>query len=151
MSPQCSSPEMADILLVEDSPTTAELFAFALRANKSRATLRIVPDGEVALTLLEAQPAVGGAAAPLPRLLVLDLHLPGLDGLELLDRLRGNERTRHLPVVVYSASDLPSDRAEALRRGANGFVRKPGGFKDACAAIARIEQDWLDPEVAPAP
>jgi two-component system response regulator len=141
---------MADILLIEDSPTTAELFAFALRANKSRATLRIVPDAEAALALLEAQPT-GGAAASLPRLLVLDLHLPGLDGLELLERLRSSERTRHLPVVIYSASDLPSDRAEALRRGASGFVRKPGGFKDACAAIAGIEQDWLGAEVAPAP
>jgi CheY-like chemotaxis protein len=145
MSPK-SSAEIADILLIEDSPTTAELFAYALKANDSRATLRIVEDGEAALALLH-----DALDTPLPRLLVLDLHLPGLDGMAVLDRVRGSERTRHLPVVIYSASDLAADRAEALRRGANGFVRKPVGFQDARAAVARIERGWLRSEAAGAP
>lgn len=149
MSQQRSGP--TDILLIEDSPTIAELFAYALQANKSRATLRIVQDAEAALALLlDGHTAAASNPLPLPRLVVLDLHLPTLNGLEALDRLRGNERTRHLPVVIYSASDRDSDRAEAMRRGANGFVRKPVGFKDACAAVARIEREWLTGELSPA-
>jgi CheY-like chemotaxis protein len=149
MSQQHSGP--TDILLIEDSPTIAELFAYALQANKSRATLRIVQDAEAALALLlDGHPAAASNPLPLPRLVVLDLHLPTLNGLEALDRLRGNERTRQLPVVIYSASDRDSDRAEAMRRGANGFVRKPVGFKDACAAVARIEREWLSGELSPA-
>ena len=150
MSPQRSA-QPPDILLIEDSPTTAELFAFALKANKSGATLQIIDDAEAALTLLLGhEPAAAVPADPLPRLVVLDLHMPRLDGLEMLDLLRGNAHTRQLPVVIYSASDLPSDRAEALRRGANDFVRKPDGFRDACAAIARIERDWLHGDASPA-
>ena len=149
MSQQRSGP--TDILLIEDSPTIAELFAYALQANKSRATLRIVQDAEAALALLlDGYPAAASNPLPLPRLVVLDLHLPTLNGLEALDRLRGNERTRQLPVVIYSASDRDSDRAEAMRRGANGFVRKPVGFKDACEAVARIEREWLTGELSPA-
>jgi len=133
-----------DILLVEDSPTTAELFVFALEANKSSATLRIARDGVEALDLL-----LGGAVQSesackaLPRLLLLDLHMPRLDGFEVLERLRADERTRHLPVVVYSSSDQESDKNEVYRRGADGYVNKPVGFKDACETIARLERDWL--------
>jgi CheY-like chemotaxis protein len=134
-----------DILLVEDSPTTAELFMFALKANKSGTTIQIARDGVEALDMLldDATPS-GSARVPLPRLLLLDLHMPKLDGFEVLERLRADERTRLLPVVVYTSSDLESDRLEALRRGANGYVHKPLGFKDACAAIAQIERDWLN-------
>jgi CheY-like chemotaxis protein len=130
-----------DILLVEDSPTTAELFMFALKANKSGATVRIVRDGVEALEALLG----GDSHVPvrLPRLLLLDLHMPRLDGLEVLARLRADDRTRALPVVVYSASELESDRREALRRGANAYVQKPVGFTQACAAVGRIERDWL--------
>jgi two-component system response regulator len=134
-----------DILLVEDSRTTAELFVLALRANKSRASIQIARDADDALRRLlgdDADPE--GASRPLPRLVLLDLHLPRLDGLEVLERLRADARTRHLPVLIYSASDLDSDRSEALRRGASGYVYKPVGFQDACAAIADLERDWLE-------
>jgi CheY-like chemotaxis protein len=131
-----------DILLVEDSSTTAELFVFALKANKSGATIQIARDGVDALDMLLGD-ATRSGSVPLPRLLLLDLHMPRLDGFEVLERLRADERTRLLPVVVYTSCDLESDRLEALRRGANGYVHKPVGFKDACAAIAQIERDWL--------
>lgn len=136
-----------DILLIEDSPTNAELFAMALKINKSKATARIAHDGTEALDLLLGAAPCGGTCA-LPRLVILDIHLPRLDGFQVLDRLRADERTRLLPVIVYSSSDMDLDRREAFRRGANGYVRKPMGFKDACEAIARIEHLWLGADAA---
>ena len=125
-----------DILLVEDSATTAELFVFAIEANHSQATIQVVQDGQAALDLLlGGKNTAGRADVALPRVLLLDLHMPRMDGLEVLDRLRADERTRLLPVLIYSASDLQSDRTDALHRGANGYVRTPVGFKGACAAI----------------
>jgi len=135
-----------DILLVEDSPTLADLFVFALQANKSCATIQIVHDGAAVLDLLLGEK--NRAECALPRVLLLDLHIPRMDGLEVLERLRADERTRLLPVLIYSASDRESDRSDALRQGANAYVRKPVGFKDACAVIARIEHDWLQPGAA---
>lgn len=139
-----------DILLAEDSPTTAELFVFALEANQSAATIQVVRDGVEAIDFLlgSATPSESTRSA-LPRLLLLDLHMPRLDGFQVLERLRADERTRHLPVVIYSSSDQESDKLEAYRRGANGYVQKPMGFKDACETIARLERDWLGTGVAP--
>ena len=97
-----------DILLAEDSPTTAELFVCALEANKSAATIQVVRDG-----------------------------------VEVLQRLRADERTRLLPVVILSASERESDELDAYRLGANGYIRKPTGFRESCETIAQIERDWL--------
>jgi two-component system response regulator len=133
-----------DVLLVEDSRTTAELFVFAFEANKSGATVQVVRDGVEALDFL-----LGGATRSesdrnaLPRLLLLDLHMPRLDGIEVLKRLRADERTRFLPVVFFSSSDDEADEHEAYRLGADGYVCKPVGFEEFRAAIARIECAWL--------
>lgn len=127
-----------DILLVEDSPTTAELFCLALRINGSSATIRVANDGMQAIELL-----LGDSAAAPPRLVLLDLHMPGMDGFEVLIRLRSDARTRSLPILMYSASDRDSDKEIALEHGADGFIEKPSGFGEACATIARIEHEWL--------
>ena len=133
-----------DILLAEDSPTTAELFVCALEANKSAATIQVVRDGVEVLDFL-----LGDATRPesmrkaLPRLVLLDLHMPRLGGLEVLQRLRADERTRLLPVVILSASERESDELDAYRLGANGYIRKPTGFRESCETIAQIERDWL--------
>jgi CheY-like chemotaxis protein len=141
------SKDAPDILLVEDSPTTAELFLFALQANKSRSIVHTVHDGQSAIDMVLGSKETPGV---LPRLLLLDLHMPGIDGFDVLARLRSDERTRQLPVLVYSSSDQESDQREAMARGANGFVHKPVGFEDACKAIARIERDWLSPPTSTA-
>lgn len=133
-----------DILLVEDSPTSAELFVFALEANQSGATIQIVRDGVQALDfLLGGATPSGSACNALPRLVLLDIHMPRLDGFQVLERLRADERTRFLPVVILSSSDKESDRREAYRLGANGCISKPMGFKDSCEAIAQLEREWL--------
>ncbi|WP_035056230.1 response regulator [Andreprevotia chitinilytica] len=139
-----------DILLAEDNPTTAELFVYALEANKSEATIRVVRDGVEVLDFLfgdATQPERTGNA--LPRLVLLDLNMPRLGGFEVLARLRADERTRTLPVVILSSSDDESDEREAYRLGANGYIKKPRGFKESRGTIAQIEQDWLKADIAP--
>lgn len=141
-----------DILLVEDSPTSAELFVFALEANQSSATIQVVRDGVEALDfLLDGDGAVrsGSTSNALPRLVLLDLHMPRLDGFQVLERLRADERTRLLPVVILSSSDQESDKREAFRLGANGYISTPVGFKNSCEIIARLEREWLGAAAAP--
>lgn len=139
-----------DILLAEDSPTTAELFVYALKANKSGATIQVVRDGVEVLDFL-----FGGVTPSesicdaLPRLVLLDLHMPRLGGFEVLERLRADERTRVLPVVILSSSDQESDEHEAYRLGANGYIKKPRGFRESRETIAQIERDWLRTDLVP--
>jgi two-component system response regulator len=140
-----------DILLVEDSPTSAELFVFALEANQSEATIQIVRDGVEALAFLLGDAPSGSARKPLPRLVLLDLYMPRLNGFEVLERLRADEHTRLLPVVILSSSDDESVKREAYRLGANGCVSKPTGFKNSCEIIAQLERDWLKADVAAQP
>src|SRR5579859_2929364 len=133
-----------DILLIDDSLTTADLFKYALKVNKSNITIQAVHDGESALDILLGDDLP--SSTQLPQLILLDMHLPRLDGLEVLAQLRADERTRQVPVLIYSGSDAQESEAEAIRHGANGYVCKPAGFKDICAMIRQIEQQWLKPE-----
>jgi len=141
-----------DILLVEDSPTMAELFMFALEANKSVATVKVVRDGVEALDFLlgEAGHQSGSGCKALPGLVLLDIHLERISGFEVLARLRADERTRLLPVVILSSSDQESDKHECFRLGANSYIQKPLGFKNSCDTIARLESDWLKKSLTPA-
>lgn len=139
-----------DILLVEDSPTSVELFVFALEFNQSSTTLQVARDGVEALDILLGAAAESESArCVLPRLVLLDLHMPRIGGLEVLARLRADERTRRLPVVIYSSSYQESDQREAFRLGADGYLQKPVGFADSCALIAQLERDWLRAGAAP--
>lgn len=134
-----------DILLVEDSATSAELFVYALQSNRSRATVQIAVDGEAALLALHGSLDAPSPSTwpPLPRLVLLDLHLPKISGLDVLKRLRAHTYTRSLPVVMLSASAFDADRAEALSLGANDFLKKPAEFPDLCSMLDQLERDWL--------
>jgi len=127
-----------DILVVEDSPSYAKLMALAHAHIHSAFTMQLVRDGVEALDCL-----LGGDAATLPQLLLLDLHSPRMSGFEVLKRLRAHERTRLLRVVVFSASDEASDEGESLRLGADGFIRKPVGFENLGKTLIQLELDWL--------
>ncbi|GLQ90102.1 response regulator [Dyella flagellata] len=130
-----------DILLIDDSPTTADLFKYALRANKSQTTVQAVHDSEAALEMLLG----GNPTSPtaLPQLILLDMHLPRVDGLEVLAQLRADERTRQIPVLIYSGADAEAVEAEVMHHGASGYLCKPAEFREICAMIKRIEQQWL--------
>jgi prepilin-type N-terminal cleavage/methylation domain-containing protein len=133
-----------DILLVEDNPTDADLVMIAHRLNKSAYTIQVVRDGVAALDfLLGGGTGSEGAQLPLPRLVLLDLHLPRLNGFEVLERLRADERTRLLPVIIFSSSEQESDVGKSHRLGANGYLRKPSNFQTLREILTQIERDWL--------
>ena len=133
-----------DILLVEDNQSDVELFMLAVLRNKSALTVRVARDGvEVIDLLLGNENITEDTQNTLPRLVLLDLNMPRLNAFEVLKRLHADERTRHLPVVIFSSSDQSSDELEAQRLGANGYVRKPLEFKGLCAMLAQFERDWL--------
>ena len=136
-----------DILLVEDSATSVELFRYALQTNRSQAKVQVVADGEAALLALlgSLDTPSPSALPPLPQLVLLDLHLPKISGLEVLERLRNHPYTQSLPVVMLSASSFDEDRAEAQRLGANEFLRKPAEFPELCTMLDRLEREWLVP------
>jgi CheY-like chemotaxis protein len=135
-----------DILLVEDSPGYVKLLLLARECNKSTCTMHVVGDGAEAVDyLLGGEAGLHAERRALPKLVLLDLHSPRLNGFEVLARLRADERTRRLCVVVFSASDEASDEDECRRLLANGFIRKPAGFAKLCDTLIRLERDWLGP------
>jgi len=133
-----------DILLAEDNISDAELFQMALQLNRSTSRLHIVRDGVHALNFLQGG-SVSMSAGPgiLPRLTLLDLNMPRIDGLEVLKQLRAHPGTRHLAVVIFSSSSETTDRDQARRLGANDYLRKPNQFSELCAVVAQLERVWL--------
>lgn len=139
-----------DVLLAEDSQTTAELYLYAIESSMTGVTTRVVRDGVEALDfLLGGAPQVDNICNILPRLVLLDLHMPKVSGLEVLERLRANKRTQSLPIVILSASIERADEQEAYRLGASGYVRKPSTFSESCKTIANIVREWLPASVIP--
>jgi CheY-like chemotaxis protein len=133
-----------DILLVEDNSNDAELVMIAHQLNRSACTIQVVRDGVAALDfLLGGGTGSEGAQQPLPRLVLLDLHLPRLNGFEVLERLRADERTRLLPVIIFSSSEQELDVRKSHQLGANDYVRKPSSFETLRKILAQIERDWL--------
>jgi two-component system response regulator len=134
-----SEGEGAEILLVEDNPSYVELTLRALREiAKDSVRVDIAGDGERALNMLLAT-----NAKRRPRLLILDIKLPKLSGLEVLRRLRANEGTRFLPVVMLTSSRVPNDVAESYRLGANSFVVRPMNFPTYLRVLGDIINYWL--------
>ena len=128
-------PDRMTILLVEDNPDDAALTEIALRGV--RAHLEVARDGKEALDYLFND------ANDLPRLVLLDLRLPNIDGLEVLRHIRENERTRLTPVVILTSSVAPDDVATGYRYGANSFVRKPLDFDQFSGMVRQLGSYWL--------
>jgi two-component system, chemotaxis family, response regulator Rcp1 len=129
------------ILLVEDNPGDAELTRQALASSKLGAELLVLDDGEKALRYLRGEPPYRGAA--LPDLLLLDLNLPKIPGEELLAEIKGDERLRALPVVIFTSSDAEAEVSRCYAQGANCYVVKPTDFQSYLGVVAAIETFWL--------
>jgi len=129
-------PEHVTILLVEDNPDDAALTELALR-KEVPANLEVARDGREALDYLLND------TNDLPRLVLLDLRLPNVDGLEVLQRIRQHERTCLTPVVILTSSSAPGDVVEAYRNGASSYVHKPVDFDQFAAAVRQIGSYWL--------
>jgi two-component system response regulator len=125
------------ILLVEDNPDDEELTRVALRENNILNDLTVARDGPEALDYLL------GDDNALPQVVLLDLKLPKIDGLEVLRRLRANERTKLLPVVILTSSKEEQDLVEGYSLGANSYVRKPIDFGQFIGAVKQLELYWL--------
>jgi len=128
------------ILLVEDNPDDEALTLRALRRNKIPNEVTVARDGAEALDILFPGE---GAEGMLPGLMLLDLKLPKVDGLEVLRRVRANTRTRIVPIVVLTSSLLEDDVLASYHSGANGYVRKPVNFADFSAAVSALGVFWL--------
>jgi CheY-like chemotaxis protein len=129
-------PDPVTILLVEDNPDDAALTELALRGG-TPARLEVARDGQEALDYLFND------ANELPTLVLLDLRLPTIDGLEVLRRIRENERTCLTPVVILTNSSAPNDVATGYRSGANSYVRKPVDFDRFAELIRQVGSYWL--------
>ena len=142
----------AQILLVEDNPQDAELTMRALKAGQLANVVRWVKDGAVALDYFFAERtdvAAPGLSGPV--LVLLDLNLPKVDGLEVLRRLKADERTRHIPIVVLTSSREESDVVKSYQLGVNSYIVKPVDFEKFGEAVAVLGKYWLElNEAAPA-
>jgi two-component system response regulator len=143
------SHETNPILLVEDNPDDEALTLRAFKKNNILNEIVVARDGAEALDYLFATGAYANRAdEPLPQLVLLDLKLPKLDGTEVLRRIRANERTRLLPVVVLTSSREDRDVIESYHLGANSYVRKPVDFTEFLQAVRTLGLYWLVLNVA---
>jgi two-component system, response regulator len=149
-SPASASSRTVDILLVQDSPLEVELTLRPLRELEVAPEIAVARDGEEALDFLFGRSAFRSrsGAAP-PRLILLELKLPKLDGLEVLRAVRTNTRTSTAPVVVLTSSDDPRELAQCYQLGANSCVQKPVRFEELRIVLQGVARYWLQLNQAP--
>ncbi len=132
------------ILLVEDDPDDETLTLRALQKNNIVNRIVVAHDGEEALNILFGPERESSqTAALLPALVLLDIKLPKVDGLQVLQAIRANPRTRLLPVVILTSSNEERDLVEGYRLGCNSYVRKPVNFEEFMAAVQQLGLYWL--------
>lgn len=134
---------VVDILLVEDNPNDAELAIRTLNKHNLGNSLVWVKDGEAALDFLFHRGAHEHQPNSLPRLVLLDLRLPKVDGLEVLTAIRADPATRELPVVILTSSKEERDIVAAYGLGVNSFVAKPVEFGEFARVVAELGMYWL--------
>jgi two-component system, response regulator len=130
--------EKRTILLVEDRPHDVRLTKRAFAKCNIGNEIAVARDGQEALDML-----LGDEDAALPAVVLLDLKLPKIDGIEVLKRIRANERTQMLPVVILTSSKQQEDVAASYRNGANSYIRKPVDFQQFVEAAAQLGLYWL--------
>jgi two-component system response regulator len=132
------------ILLVEDNPDDVELTLRAFRKNNIANDMAIARDGVEALDYLFCRgPHAGRNVKDTPRLILLDLKLPKMDGLQVLAQLRAQESTKLIPVVILTSSKEEQDLIKSYKCGANSYVRKPIDFNEFVEAVKNIGLYWL--------
>ena len=132
------------ILLVEDNPNDEELTLRALRKANIANEVAIARDGQEALDFLFATGKYAGRELPtMPAVVLLDLKLPKLDGIDVLQRIRADPRTKLIPVVVLTSSSEDEDMVRSYQSGANSYVRKPIEFSAFANAVTQLGMYWV--------
>lgn len=136
------SEEPADVVIVEDTEHDRQLALYVLRSLSPRTRVKALHDGPAVLDYLLPGDA---ATVPVqaPRLILLDLKMPGMDGIEVLRQLKGNVRTRLIPVVIFSSSEDAGDVMDAYDSGSNGYVVKPVDYDEYAGCLRVITEYWL--------
>ena len=124
------------ILIVDDSPTDIELTTIALEATGREISFISAPDGKSALSMLRS-------GHGLPALILLDLKMPGMGGIDVLREMRVDDRLREIPVVVVTSSALESDKTDAMAAGANCYMQKPLALAQFSKDLESIVHRWL--------
>lgn len=133
-----------EILLVEDNPSDLELALHALRKHNLSNNIQVARDGAEALKLIfGADDGEGDVMDPAPRVILLDLKLPKVDGLEVLEKLKNDHRTHNIPVVILTSSREEKDIIESYRLGVNSYIVKPVDFEQFIDAVQQLGLYWL--------
>ena len=137
-------PEEIEVLLVDDSASDVELTILALREHALSHRIHVAEDGEQALNFIFCRgPHAGRSFANPPRVVFLDLKMPKVDGISVLRAIRGDERTRAIPVVILTSSIEQRDLVESYRLNANAYVRKPVDFEKYQQVVEQVGTFWL--------
>lgn len=132
------------ILLVEDNPDDEALTMRAFRKHNVANPVVVARDGQEAIDYMFGAGAHQGRdPRDIPAVVLLDLRLPKVDGIEVLRRIRSDERTRRTPVVVLTSSDEERDLVAAYNEGVNSYVRKPVGFEEFIEAVQQLHLYWM--------
>jgi len=138
------TPDPVEILLVEDNPQDAEMTIRALKKHNLANRIHHVIDGAEALNFIFATGSYGDRKVEdRPKVILLDLKLPKVDGLEVLKKVKADERTRTIPVVVLTSSKEERDMVESYRLGTNSYIAKPVDFDQFVEAIRQMGLYWL--------
>jgi len=133
-----------EILLVEDSPTDEELTLRALKKYNLANNIFVVRDGAEALDFVFGTGKYSGRDTNNhPKVILLDLKLPKVDGLEVLRKIKADKKTKHIPVVVLTSSSEESDMVKSYNLGANSYIVKPVDFKQFTESIRQLGMYWL--------
>jgi two-component system, response regulator len=142
--------ETLDVLLIEDNSTDADLTLRALLKKDKNLVVKHIDDGEEALDFILSQGAYSDRfPGPTPKLILMDLQLPKINGTEILKEIKNNEKTRIIPVVMLTSSSHPEDVLDCYSNGANAYMVKPMDFDSYILQVSKAVHFWLDINYSP--